>query len=189
MCVAVFAIIIARSRWTASLQCVITKVSLAHTHRAAFSYSFGSTIGTSPFHLTWLIEYLSMPILQQVLQYLPPPTLGSIERSQCEWQFLSGVMQTFMAVIAGGTVYQETTPQGTTHVMVMETSCAGLAGQTRLQTALHVRNIPGTFSAFFFMCVVGDLIHHKVWSSTQQFYLLLQSWSLQKWILWMSVEV
>ena len=54
-----------------------------------------------------------------------------------------------MAVIAGGTVYQETTPQDTTRVMVMETSCAGLAGQTRLQTALHVRNIPGTFSAFF----------------------------------------
>ena len=58
-----------------------------------------------------------------------------------------------MAVIAGGTVYQETTPQGTTHVMVMETSCAGLAGQTRLQTVLHVCNIPGTFSAFFCVCV------------------------------------
>ena len=50
-----------------------------------------------------------------------------------------------MAVIAGGTVYQETTPQGTTRVMVMETSCAGLAGQTRLQTALHVCNIPVPF--------------------------------------------
>lgn len=62
-------------------------------------------------------------------------------------------MQTFMAVIAGGTVYQETTAWGTTHVMVMETSCAGLAGQTRLQTVLHVRNIPGTFSAFFCVCV------------------------------------
>ena len=82
-----------------------------------------------------------------------------------------------MAVIAGGTVYQETTPQGTTRVMVMETSCAGLAGQTRLQTALHVCNIPVLFLC---VCVCVGLIHHKLWSSTQQFYLLLQSWSLQK---------
>lgn len=58
-----------------------------------------------------------------------------------------------MAVIAGGTVYQETTPQGTTRVMVMETSCAGLAGQTRLQTALHVCNIPVLF--FLCVCVCG----------------------------------
>ena len=46
-------------------------------------------------------------------------------------------------------MHQETTAQGTTPVMAMETLCAGLDGQTQLQTALHVRTIPDTFSANF----------------------------------------
>ena len=101
-----------------------------------------------------------MPILQQVPPYLPLTTVGSMERSQWEWQLVLGVIQTFMVAIVRGTVHQETTAQGTTPVMAMETLCAGLDGQTQLQTVLHVRTIPDTFSASFFG-VIFNLIHQK----------------------------
>lgn len=65
-----------------------------------------------------------------------------------------------MVAIVRGTVHQETTAQGTTPVMAMETLCAGLDGQTQLQTVLHVRTIPDTFSASFFG-VIFNLIHQK----------------------------
>ena len=69
-----------------------------------------------------------------------------------------------MAAIAGGTVHQETTAQGTTPVMVMETLCAGPDGQTQLQTALHVRTIPDTFSTNFLVWIYIRAAHSRFFS-------------------------
>ena len=60
---------------------------------------------------------------------------------QWKWKSLFSVIQTFLVMIAQGTVSQGMTAQGTLCVTVTEILCACLDGWTLLQTVPDVSNI------------------------------------------------